>query len=66
MKFILLTRTDGVQVLVNLLDVSGIVEYDDFCYVALMSMSNNRRSRGFKVVETMKQICELIDNALGE
>lgn len=61
MKFIVLTRTDGVQVLVNLSDVFEIIECEDYCVVLFSSISDSKRSFGLHVTETMSEICKLID-----
>lgn len=61
MKFILLTRIDGVQVLVNLSDVFEIVDCEDHRVVLLSSISNSKHSWGLYVSETIKQITDLIN-----
>lgn len=66
MKFIVLTRTNGKPVIVNLDKVVAITDCDDYCSLVFSNISDHQRVFEVHVAETMETIVKCIDESLGE
>ncbi len=64
MEFIVLVRTDGKPVIVNLNNVAAIYECENYSSLIFTNILNQKIFE-IHVVESMSEICQLMDKSFG-